>query len=160
MTAPDSSESWVDPIFDAVVSEIQRSGYFSRVNKYEPKRKPAGGLTAAVWVQSISPVPAVSGLATTAAVLVFIIRIFSNMLKEPQDEIEPRMLKATANIMRRFHDNYDFDLPDIIRNVDLLGASGAALGAIAGYIDQDHTHFRIYDIQLPVIVHDAFPQNK
>lgn len=158
MSAPTASEAWLDPIFDAVVSDAQASGYFDKVNLHEPKRKPGTGITAAVWVQSIGPVPLNSGLSVTSALIVFILRIYSNMLKEPQDMIDPRLLKACSNLMRRYHD--DFDFGGAIRNVDLLGATGVSLSAQAGYLEIDTTMYRIMDMQIPCIVNDVWPQVK
>jgi hypothetical protein len=156
MTSPD--EAWLEPIFDAVVSDAQASGYFDRVNKHEPKRKPGKGLTAAVWVQGISPIAAASGLNSTSARVLFMLRIYSNMLKEPQDMIDPELMRAASNLMRRYHD--DFDFAGAIRNVDLLGQFGIALEATAGYLEQDNTMFRIMDITIPCIVNDVWPQVK
>lgn len=157
---PDISESWLDPIFDAVVSDIQASGYFDRVNTHEPKRKPGYKLTAAVWAQNMAPVPADSGLAMTSARIVFMVRLYANMLQEPQDAIDPKLLKATANIMRRYHGNFDFDLDPLVRNVDLLGEAGIPLEANAGYLQIDQTMFRVMDITVPVIVNDVWGQVK
>lgn len=154
MTAP--SEAWLDPIFDAVVSDAQASGYFDKVNLHEPKRKPGTRLTAAIWVQTIDPIALASGLASTSARVVFMLRIYSNMLKEPQDMIDPQVTKATSNLMRRYHD--DFDFGGTIRNVDLLGQFGVALAAQAGYLEIDNTMFRIMDMRIPCIVNDVWPQ--
>lgn len=158
MTAPDGSEEWIDPIFDAVVSDAQASGYFSKVNMHEPKRAPATGsrLTAAVWVQTIEPIALASGLASTSARLVFILRIYTNMLMKPEDMIDPQMMKATSNLMRRYHS--DFDFGGTIRNVDLLGHFGVALSSQAGYLEQDNTMLRIMDLVIPCIVNDVWPQ--
>lgn len=154
--AADSAGAWLDDIFDAVVSDVQMSGYFDKVNKHEPKRAPDSGLTAAIWVQAIDPVPLISGLASTSARIVFTLRIYQSMLMEPQDMIDPLMMRATSDLMRRYHDDYDFE--GIIRNVDLLGAYGVSLSAIAGYLDIDGKMFRIMDITIPCLVNDVWPQ--
>lgn len=159
MSSPNVAEEWIDPIFDAVVSDIQRSGYFDKVNEYEPKRSPRGlRLTAAVWLQAIDPVPLASGLASTSARLLFICRVFQNMLKEPQDLIDRDMTRAVSNLMRRYHDDFDFE--GLIRNVDLLGQFGIPLSSEAGYIEQDKVMFRVQDIRIPCIVNDVWPQVK
>lgn len=150
------NEQWLDDILDAVVSDAQLSGYFDKVNTHEPKRKPGSGLTAAVWVQSIDPIPLASGLASTSARIVFMLRIYSNMLKEPQDAIDPEVIKALSNLMRRYHD--DFDFGGVIRNIDLLGSYGVALAAQAGYLEIDGTNFRIMDLTVPCLVNDVWPQ--
>lgn len=158
MTTPDGSEEWLDPIFDAVVSDVQASGYFDRVNLHEPKRKPGHGLTAAVWVQAISPLPLASGLAATSGRIVFMVRGFANMLKEPQDMIDPNLTKVMSHLVRRYHDNFDFDLHPTVRNVDLLGQFGIPLAVISGYEEIDTTVFRIMDLTVPVICNDVWPQ--
>lgn len=157
MTNP-ANEDWIDPIVDEVISTVQRTGYFSKVNGHEPKRKPKSTLTAAVWVQAIDPIALASGLASTSARLTFIIRVYSSMLKEPQDAIDPAMLRAVSNIMRNFHDDFDFE--GTIRNVDLLGHFGIALAGTAGYLEIDNTMFRVMDITVPCIVNDVWPQVK
>lgn len=156
MTTPTSSEQWLDDLLDAVVSDVQAAGYFRKVNSYEPKRPPADGLTAAVWPQSIDPIPLASGLAATSARVVFVVRIYTNMLAEPQDAIDPRMIRATSAIMRRYHD--DFDFGGLIRNVDLGGMFGIALAADAGYLELGQKHWRIMDITVPCIVNDVWTQ--
>jgi hypothetical protein len=153
-----ANENWIDPIFDAVVSDVQRSGYFDKVNRHEPKRKPKFGLSAAVWVQAIDPIPLASGLAATSARLLFIVRIYVKMLSEPQDDIDPNMVRAASNIIRRYHDDFDFE--GLIRNVDLLGQFGIALASQAGYLEMDNTHYRIMDITVPCIVNNVWPQVK
>lgn len=158
MSTPTASEAWLDPIFDAVVSDAQASGYFDKVNLHEPKRKPGTRLTAAVWVQSIDPIALASGLDSTSARIVFMLRIYSNMLKEPQDMIDPQVTKATSNLIRRYHD--DFDFGGAIRNVDLMGTFGVSLAAQAGYLEIDTTMYRIMDIRIPCIVNDVWPQVK
>lgn len=156
MTLITENEAWLDDIFDAVVSDAQRSDYFEKVNQHEPKRAPNTGLSAGVWVQSIDPIAGQSGLAATAGRIVFVIRIYSNMLKEPQDAIDPQVMKAVSNLMRRYHD--DFDFGGAIGYIDLLGGYGVALAGQAGYLEIDGKMFRIFDITIPCIVYDIWPQ--
>lgn len=157
MTTPGWDETWLDDIFDAVVSDIQTSGFFRKVNTHEPKRPPEGGLTAAVWCSTIDPVPRISGLSMTSARIEFIARIYSNMLKEPQDEIDPAVMKAASAIIRRYHDDFDFD--GAIRNVDVLGIAGQPLRAYTGYLEISNTYWRVCDIAIPCLVNDVWEQN-
>jgi hypothetical protein len=152
----ESNEQWLADIFDAVVSDVQRSGYFEKVNTHEPKRGPRNGLTAALWLQAIDPIALASGLASTSARIVFTLRLFQNFIKEPQDMIDPDMAKAAANLVRRYHDDFDFE--GAIRNIDLLGAFGVALAAQSGYLEIDSKNYRIIDITIPCIVNDVWPQ--
>ena len=156
MTTPDSSEEWIDDIFDAVVSDIQASGYFDKVNEHEPKRAPARGLTASVWLDRLFPVPRIGSLTNTSACLLFKVRVYQNALSNPMDAIDRNVLKAVSNIMRRYHDNFDFD--GAIRNTDLLGESGISLSAQAGYIEMDSTLYRVMTIDVPCLVNDVWVQ--
>lgn len=152
------SEDWLDSIFDAVVSDVQRSGYFDQVNEHEPKRAPQGRtkLSAAIWVQSIAPIGSISGSATTSARIVFIVRMYHNMITGQPDLMERRLLKATSNLIRRYHDDFDFE--GMIRNIDLLGAYGISLSANAGYVEHDKVNFRVMDLLVPCLVNDVWPQ--
>jgi hypothetical protein len=161
MTTPTANEEWIDDLVDNVVSDIQRSGWCDRVNEYEPTRKPGHGITAAVWAQHIGPT-VVSGLASTSAVVVVMVRLYKPLpigqAKVPasMDMIDRRLLKAASNIVRRYHD--DFDFGGTIRNVDLLGSRGQALEGEAGYIEIDKVLHRVITITVPCIVNDVWPQ--
>lgn len=156
--APDISESWIDPIIDAVVSDVQMSGYFDKVMQHEPKSKPGTGLTAALWCDHIEPLGEQSGLSVTSGRLLFIIQIYQNMLAEPQDDIDPMMMKAVSNLFRRWHDNFDFDLDPVVSHVDVFGMYGEKMKAQAGYVEIDDTLQRVYVIRLPLICNDIWPQ--
>lgn len=153
-----NDESWIDPILDAVVSDVEATGYFDKVNTHEKKRRPQTKLEAAVWIQHIQPIALASGLASTSARLLFIIRMYKIMTANPQDMIDPLMMKAASNIMRRYHDDFDFE--GHIRNVDLLGEHGVSLSATAGYLEIDRVNFRIMDIEVPCLVNDVWAQRK
>lgn len=144
-------------IADGVVSHAQASGHFDKVNEHEPKRKPGTVMTAALWVQGIDPLPGASGLNNTSARILYTLRIYQNMLSEPQDMIDPRVMEATYTMMAAYSD--DFTLDGLIRNVDLLGQFGFALAAQAGYVEIDGTMYRAMDISLPLIINDLWVQS-
>jgi hypothetical protein len=145
-----------EAITDAVVSHAMSLGIFEVVNQHEPKNKPGRGLTCAVWIQSIVPLPAASGLNRSSGRLLFNVRIYTNMLQEPQDAIDPEMIRAVDLLFQAYHE--DFSLDGLVRNVDLLGQFGIPLTAQAGYLEQDKGLFRIITIQLPLIVNDLWEQ--
>ena len=152
----DSSEEWLVGIFAAVVSDVQASGYFTQVNQHEPDRSPGPGITAAVWVQALEPVR-VSGLHSTSARIEFIVRMYSNMHPGMLDYIDPQMIKAASNLVRRYHD--DFDFGGAIRNIDLFGEFGTPLSVVAGYLPiAEKKTYRIMDITVPCIVNDVWQQ--
>lgn len=159
MTYPATdAEDWVQAIIDAIVSDVQRTGVCDTVNTHEPKRKPGTGITAAIWCDAIAPTGPASGLATSTAIVHFVCRLLTNMLAEPQDMIDPMMMRTVSTLIRAWHDDFDFGLDPLVRNVDLLGQYSQGLSAQAGYVDMDNTLFRVYDITIPVIVNDVWPQ--
>lgn len=145
----------VTTILDGVVSHALASGYFERVNQHEPKSPPGNGLSAAVWADRIEPVRS-SGLLSTSARVVFQLRIYSGMLTEPQDDIDPNVMLAVDGLMTAY--SGDFSLGGNVRSVDLLGQSGTPLSAQAGYISISNNMYRVMTITLPVIVNDVWDQ--
>ena len=145
----------VSGLFNAVESHAAASGLFERVNTHEPKNAPGNGLTAAVWVDRVWPVRS-SGLASTSALVVLMVRIFTNMISEPQDAIDPNITAAVGVLFDAY--SGDFELGGTARQVDLLGQTGTPLSAQAGYVEQDHKLFRVITITVPIIVNDAHTQ--
>jgi len=146
----------ITPVIDAARSHAMESGLFERTAAHEPKNAPGTGITWALWVDTIEPDAPNSGLAITTARITFTIRLYTSMLAEPQDGIDPALSQAAMDMMVRY--SGDFDLGGTVRNIDLLGHSGPSFSAKAGYLNQDGRLFRIYDILLPVIVNDVFAQ--
>lgn len=144
-------------ILDAIASYAMQGGYFERVNQHEPKNAPGNGLSCAIWVQSVEPTRS-SGLAATSVRMVFNIRLYSSMLQEPQDAIDPNILAALDDLIETFND--ELTLGGAVRTVDVFGMAGISLGAQAGYINQDGKLYRVMTITLPVIVNDVWSQNE
>ena len=147
-------------ILDACISHALATGLFSSVSGHDPKSKnPAVGpdLTAAMWVQDIGPVPLASGLAATSGRLELTLRIYTSMLAEPQDSIDPNVLGAVDTMLAAY--SGDFELGGAVRNVDLLGAAGRGLSAKAGYLNQAGKLFRVMDICLPLVISDIWSQH-
>jgi len=145
-------------IVEAVASHAAASGYFERVNSHEPKNAPGNGLTTAVWMQRLAPLAPASGLAATAALLVVNVRVYSNMLTEPQDAIDPNLVAAVDALVNAY--TGDFTLGGRIRNVDLLGQFGTSLSAEAGYLEQDRKMFRVMTLTVPLVINDAWTQSE
>jgi hypothetical protein len=144
-------------IVAAVASHAAASGHCERVNGHEPASNPGPGITAAVWCDSVSPVPAGSGLASTTAVLVLMVRLYMPVQTEPQDMIDPAMMDAVDALMAAY--SSDFELGGLIRNIDLQGQTGTRLAARAGYLEYpDGPKYRVYTITVPCIVNDAWTQ--
>jgi hypothetical protein len=147
----------VTGILDGIVSHAMALGLFERVNTSEPKAAPGNGLTCAIWADKVEPVALASGLAVTSARVAFMVRIYTSMLQQPQDAIDPNILAAVDALITAY--SGDFDLGGTVRNVDLLGQHGVPLSAQAGYINQDNKNMRVMTIVLPVIVSDIWSQS-
>lgn len=143
-------------IMDALASRAAASGHFERVNGHEPKNAPGNGLTAAVWAQRLGPIAARSGLAASSALLVVNVRGYSNMIAEPQDAIDPNLVKAVDALMTSY--SGDFDLGGLVAEIDLLGQYGTALSAEAGYLEQDRKMYRVMTITVPLVINDTWGQ--
>lgn len=145
----------IDALTAAIASHALALGVFEKVNEHEPKSAPGNGVTAALWVDAVDPVRA-SGLNSTSIRLTFNVRLYTSMLQEPQDAIDPEMVRALAAFLGAV--SGDFTLGGLVRSVDLLGAHGTPLSAKAGYIEQDRRLFRVYTVILPLIINDSFVQ--
>lgn len=146
----------VEAITEAVVSHAMASGWFESVNLHEPKNSPGHGLTCAVWVQTVAPVRQRSTLSKTCGRVGMNVRIYSRMLQEPEDQIDPNILKATDQLFAAY--NGDFTLDGLITAVDVLGAYGNPLTGQAGYLEIGQGLYRIFDIQVPLIIDDLWEQ--
>lgn len=144
-------------LVDRIVSHAMESGLFETVNGHEPKSAPGKGLICAVWAQSIGPARGGSGLSATSGRVEFNVRLYTNMLSEPQDAIDPTLLGATDTLLGLY--SGDFDLGGTVREIDLLGSFGNPLGAQAGYLTQDGKLYRVITITLPAIINDIWSQN-
>ena len=142
-------------ILDPIRAHAAALGVFDTVGGHEPKRAPGTGLTFALWVDRINPIPS-SGLTSTSIRFTVLGRIYGPMLAEPQDEIDPGLVEATDLFLNSLHG--DFQLDDLVTAVDLLGQSGSAMAGQAGYIKLGDGLYRVMDIDIPVIIADAWEQ--
>ena len=143
-------------LVDALVTHAQASGRFETVNSHEPKSAPGNGLRAAIWADKVTPVRT-SGLNLTSTMVTLMVRVYSNMISEPQDAIDPEIVGAVDVLMAAY--SGDFELGGLAREVDLLGANGAGLSAQAGYLNQDGRLYRVVTITVPILVNDAWAQS-
>ncbi len=147
----------VKALFAAVTSQAQTLGVFDGgVVAHEPKNAPGPGLSCAVWVQTIKPSQRASGQASVSGVVSLRARIYSNMLAEPQDGIDPDLLAAMCRLMEAYSEG--FTLGGIVRNVDIFGAEGEPLAAQAGYIQHDNRLFRVMELTLAIVLSDMWTE--
>lgn len=145
----------VQNIFDKLESHALQTGYFDNVNSVEPKSAPGNGLNCAFWLENVAMIRS-SGLSSGTARLEFTFRLYSSMLQQPQDAIDPNLLIALDAFYTELAG--DFELGAEARMIDLLGAHGTGLQAVAGYLNQDSKMFRMFEITVPVIVNDVWEE--
>ncbi len=151
------NDAAVRTVLDKVVSHAMALGLFETVNTHEPKSTPGSGLRAACWVDSIAPIQA-SGLAATSGKLALRMRIYSSMIAEPQDDIDPEILSAVSTLLGAYSGDFDFGGEADVRSVDLLGMYGESLSAQAGYITISNRMYRVMTVSIPVIINDLWEQ--
>ena len=134
-----------------IQSHLAASSRFVHTQIGEPKSPPAGGLTASVRMdgQAVS----LLSLQSTIETHTVIIRIYRNMLAEPQEDAEIEVAQAVSEVEEDLIG--DFDLGGTVRNIDIGGQHGAGVSARWGYVDVGGTLYRIADITLPFIVDDS-----
>lgn len=145
-------------VLNAVANKSARLGLFAKINKHEPKNAPGAKLTTAIWVQAIGP--ADSGLASTSVWIQLTQRIYTPMIQDPPDAIDPSVIYAADRIMAAL--TADHTLGGLVRCIDLLGLESgrtrSPLSAEAGYIQIDNTLYRIMDISIPIVLNDVWEQ--
>lgn len=139
-----------------IASHAAATGQFDRVGLHEPKNAPGNGITAAVWRQRAAAIAEQSGLTHASARVQFTGRIYSNMLAQPQDEIDPNQDDAADAWFERLVGDLALGGNDNVRNIDVLGETGEPLDLNAGYLEIDRKYFRVVDITIPVIVNDCW----
>lgn len=142
-------------IRDALVSHAEATGRFTAVTKHEPFSKP-GGVHAAVWLDTLTPVERASGLAGVAVRLAFVCRIYLGAESKPYDDVDTKGLAAADRLMAAWAG--DFTLNGRIRNVDLKGAHGVPLSAQSGYQRIGDTTYRVLTLTVPLIVNDVWAE--
>lgn len=151
------NDAAVDSLYNAIVAGSMKLGRFEQTRTHEPKNAPGSGLHLAVWLDTIKPVPS-SGLDQTSGLVSFFVRIYNPMLAEPQDDIDPQIMKATSALMGAYTGDFNFGAVAQVRNIDLLGQYGDGLAAQAGYMEISGKLFRVMVITLPIIIDNLWVQ--
>lgn len=143
-------------VITAAIDHAATSGLFESVQGHEAMSSPGNGLTADLWVLRIRPLPAVSGLNGTSALLVLQARVYLNANTEPADAIDPRITDAVDTLLASY--SAGFTLGGLVMEVDLLGEYGTELAAEAGYITVGGVVYRCMTITVPCVLDNAWPQ--
>ncbi|MET7452534.1 hypothetical protein ABZT03_11670 [Streptomyces sp. NPDC005574] len=141
---------------DVAISHAMATGLFGNVLDHEPVSAPGSGLTYAVWVSDIAPVPAASGLDSLSARLELTGRVFLSADTEPQGAVDTSVTDAVSALFAAYAG--DFEFGGNVRNVDLLGMHGAGLRARLGFTRFDSTTYRVATLTVPLIINDLWEE--
>jgi len=81
------------------------------------------------------------------------IRIYADMLREPLEANEYEISEVVGDILGDLMGEYD--LGATVRNIDVAGQYGAAIGTTWGYLDLGGKLYRYADISIPLVVDPA-----
>lgn len=151
-------------ILSAVESHVAASGHVEQVMRFDPRNpdtyepiNPAQlGVNAAIWVQAVGVVPAASGLDVVTGKVDVTVQLYTRKDTPPLELVDPRMVEAVDALFAAYCG--DFTLGGLVSWVDLLGAHGQALEARAGFLTEDETLYRIYRIELPLVLADVWAE--
>lgn len=138
-----------------VATHLETLGQFEQVLLHEPKAPIGVGLVAAVWAQKVEPITS-SGLSATSGRVVLFIRVYTNFVQKPEDQIDLAVVSAVADVMNAM--TGDFNFGATLRMIDLLGAYGVGMEAQAGYVEIGKQIHRVMTITLPLVFNDMFIQ--
>lgn len=143
---------------DALHNFASRTGLFDAVVDHEPKSSPsATGVSCALWLGDIRTVAGASGLASVSVRVEYMYRLYTSMLSEPQDAIDPRIADATDQLFSALCGS--FTLSGVLRNIVIFDDdSGEGLRARPGYINIDRAIFRTMDITVPMLIDDVYTE--
>lgn len=139
-----------------LTSHAQASGHFGQVLAHEPLSAPGNGLTYAVWVGAIDPLPGNSGLSTTGVYVTYNGRLYLPADTEPLDDIDVQLTAAVDALMDAY--TGDFTLGGNVRNIDLLGQFGDRMRARYGYLDIGSTTYRMATLSIPTVINSVWTQ--
>jgi hypothetical protein len=144
----------VTSYLSAVESHAQALGLFETVLGHEPVSAPGSGLTYAVWVKRVTPIPRRSGLAAVSVRLELTGRVLMPADSEPLDGVDIAVTGAVDGLMNAYAG--DFQLGGVVAELDLLGEYGASLGAEYAYARFDTTTYRAATLVIPLILNDVW----
>lgn len=146
----------IQSILDNVASHAMSTGHLDAVLGYVSKQSPTNGITAAIYVERMLPLKT-SGLANTTVRVDLEMQIYSSTYMEPYDGIDANLALATDAVFTNFIG--DVELGGEARHIDIFGAYGKALEVRSGYLNLDGKELRVFQITIPVIVDDVWPQS-
>ena len=137
---------------ETVEDWFTKSGYFRKVQIGEPKEPPSEDYTAALYMDSVT-VAKVYLNGGTQEIHQVVLRVYRDMLAEPQADIELQLAKLVESVSADVLG--DFDLGATILAVDVAGIHGTPYSVRWGYVTIGGKMCRTVDITIPLIVDDS-----
>ena len=134
---------------EAVQNHLLKGAYLKKVQIGEPKAPPSEPLAAALFMNRVGIVLIFAGGDTRESHVVTL-RVYRDMLAEPQESIELDLALAVSDLSSDLLG--EFDLGATIMSIDAAGAHGTPYGAEWGYVDVGGRMYRIVDVTIPLIV--------
>jgi hypothetical protein len=160
MTTPEGGFDYGQLLTD-ITDYCGRTGLFDSVQSFELDGN-IGQFVAAVFPAgpAMEPVEGLSGTNVTSLRVTFVIRLYLAVSQQTPDVIDPKMVNATAVIMRKFNEGFTFT--ETIYGIDILGEQGVKLAAHCGYLKvgspEGSALYRIMDITVPVLLANVWQQ--
>ena len=135
-----------------IESKIAASGQVRQTQVGEPKSPPSTLPAAAIFMDSVR-IYKMTVDGGTGEVHAVNIRIYADMLAEPQEWNEYGLAEVAENLINKLLT--DADLNSKIMTIDAAGMAGQGLEMRWGYLDVSGKMHRIVDIGLPLLVNDS-----
>ena len=146
----------LQPLLDDFRSECRASGGFDGVSTHELRKPPTQRFVLGAWWLRTRPIPQRSGLAATSVLITLQARIYMPLQGDP-DQLDTELWRRTDLIYARMHQGLVFTEDQ--HEIDILGAFSDGVTADAGWVPMpDNTSVRVADINVPIIVNDAYAQ--
>lgn len=133
-------------------SKIVATGQVKAAQVGEPKAPPSTLPFAAIYMDSVR-VHRLTVDGGTGEVHTVNVRIYADMLAEPQEWNEYGLAEVAENLINKLLT--DADLSSKIMSIDAAGMAGQGLEMQWGYLEVSGKMHRIVDITLPLLVNDS-----
>ena len=135
-----------------IESKIKASGQVRYSQVGEPKAPPGSLPAAAIYMDSVR-IYRTTVDGGTGEVHTVNVRIYADMLLEPQEWNEYGLAEVAENLVNALL--IDADLSSKIMQIDAAGMAGQGVAMNWGYLDVGGKMHRIVDISLPLLVNDS-----
>lgn len=152
-----TTEQTYTQIRDALVRVCKKTGRYSQGAAHEPKAAPGNGVSFIVLLTSETAIG--GGLDSTSTLLTYNISSRMSAMYDPQDDIDVKLGGATRDVARRLSGNFKLGV-DGVRSIDVKGIHGQPMGWTAGYVYHGDKWLRTFDLRVPIIINDAWPEDE